>query len=291
MEGQDYSFINQYNAKLSPSTVHCKNSYLSNFYFRYLFQRAISVFDFTLPDNWDRDYTIYNLFARGFLGVINTDKFGVIPQWCDLYGFNVFYRPTNILVANPLLKGIEKPIIGKECELLRLTPDYRGIIDIVSLYADEMALATESLGITMVNVKASVVFPAENKQQAESYKKMYDQLNEGNPATFIDKTLFDENGNTVWKPFVSNAKNQYLGQELIETLRNIENRFDTWVGIPNIATEKKERLLTDEVNRNDAETYAISNVWMNYLQDSIKRINKMFNLNVSVQFKYNRQEV
>ena len=48
----------------------------------------------------------------------NTDKFGTIFQPCGLYGYDVFYRPTHAVIANPLLKGEPRPRIAKECELL-----------------------------------------------------------------------------------------------------------------------------------------------------------------------------
>lgn len=40
----DYEFINKYNAAVSPSTVHVKNTGLARFFKRYLLQEAMSVF-------------------------------------------------------------------------------------------------------------------------------------------------------------------------------------------------------------------------------------------------------
>ena len=39
-----YDYINFYNASMEPSTVHVKNTGLSNFFSRYLIQKAISAF-------------------------------------------------------------------------------------------------------------------------------------------------------------------------------------------------------------------------------------------------------
>ena len=140
----DYTTINLATSVNTPNTVHCKNSYIVSYFARYLFNKLISVFDFkNLPETWDRDYFIYNLYKSGFVTVFNTDRFGIIPQACSLSGINVFYRPTYCIVSNPLIRNVSKIDIGKDCELIRITPDYRGLLDIVSLYADMMGLAME----------------------------------------------------------------------------------------------------------------------------------------------------
>ena len=90
----EYDAKNLYTAILSPATVHCKNTKLRRFYQRYLLQKAISVFEWKLPETWDQDYFLYTLYGYGYTAIIKTEKFGVIPQWGALGGYNVFYRPT-----------------------------------------------------------------------------------------------------------------------------------------------------------------------------------------------------
>lgn len=115
-----YDYINVYNSVRKPSTVHAKNSSLTWYFKRYLLQKIISVYKFSgIPKTWAFDYFIYTLFVFGYVAVIQTDKFGVIPQHCSLMGYDVFYRPTNAVIANPLLKGIRQPRIGTECEVIR----------------------------------------------------------------------------------------------------------------------------------------------------------------------------
>ena len=70
----DYAYINVYNASRSPSTVHVKNTRLRNYFRKYLLQKAMSVFKWTLPEEWDKDYFLYTLYGMGFISVLNTDK-------------------------------------------------------------------------------------------------------------------------------------------------------------------------------------------------------------------------
>ena len=69
-----------------------------------------------------------------------------------------------------------------------MQPDYGSCWDIVSYYADLLALATESLAVNITNSKLAYVFACQDKTVAESFKKMFDQINEGNPAVFAFAT-------------------------------------------------------------------------------------------------------
>ena len=141
-------YINAANSQVSPSTVHCRNTSLSLYFQRYLLQKAMSVFKWEMPPEWSKNYTLYTLYCWGFFAVVNTDRYGVIPQACGLRGYDVFYQPTNAVITNPLLTGTLEPRIGLQCELVRLQPDYGGIMDIVTYYADMLALCAESVGST-----------------------------------------------------------------------------------------------------------------------------------------------
>ena len=112
MNTYDYDFINRYNSQIKPSTVHTLENATTWYFKRYLIQKIISVFKFEgLPETWSQDYFLYTLFTWGFVAIVNTDKFGVIPQQCSLYGYDVFYRPTNVNIANPLLKMLFSSIL------------------------------------------------------------------------------------------------------------------------------------------------------------------------------------
>lgn len=287
METYSYDFLNLYNAYREPSTVHCSDTYMVRYFTRYLFQKAISVFEWDgMPKYWSKDFFLYVLYARGYLAITDIPGYGPIPQNCSLRGLNIFYQPKEVIIANPAIKG--PPItrtIDQDCVLLKLTPDYAGIIDIVSIYADKMSLCLESAGINILNSKLAYVFASKNKNFAEAFKKMFDQINAGNPAVFIDKDLMNEDGSPSWMTFTQDIKSNFIAPELIEMLKQIENNFDAEIGLPNNPTEKKERLITDEVNANNASTFAKSQLWLDSLKEGIRKANTMFNLELSVEWR------
>ena len=284
-----YNYANTYNAKFSPSTIHARNTGLARYYQRYLLQKAISVFKWNFPDNWSKDYFLYTLYCHGYIGIVETDKFGIIPQGGSLYGYDVFYQPTNIIITNPLLRGILKPRIGTDCAVIKLQPDFGGIMDIVAYYADLMAICSEAVAVNVMNSKLSYVFCAKNKPQAESYKKMFDNVASGELAVVIDKELFDDDGKPQWQPFNQNVKESYIASDILSDMRKIEAMFDTDVGIPSANTDKKERLITDEVNANNIETASKCEIWLETIKKGIAVANDLFGQTLSVDWRVDPQ--
>lgn len=281
-----YNYINAETSQVTPSTVHVKDSGLCRYFTKYLLQKAMSVFEWNLPETWNKDYFLYVLYCWGYVAVVNTDKFGVIPQGCGLKGYDVFYAPTHAVIANPLLSGILEPRIGTQCELLKLQPDFSGILDLVGHYAEQMALASQSVSVNLLNSKLSYVFTAKTKALAESLKKMYDQIASGEPAVVIDSRLKNAaDGEETWKAFEQNVGGNYIVTNLLADLRKIEAMFDTEIGIPNANTDKRERLIQDEVNANNIETYSKCAMWLENLQEACQKVNRMFGLSISVDWR------
>ena len=280
-----YDYKNARNSTINPSTVHVRDTGLQRYFARYLLQKTISVFKWDMPKTWSKNYMLYTLYCWGYVAVINTDKFGVIPQQCTLGGFDVFYQPKFATVANPLLRGILNPVIGKQCELLRLQPDYGGVMDIVNFYADMLALSAETASTNLLNSKLAYVFASDGKAGAESFKKLYDQIASGEPAAYIDKNLYRDDGTPTWNFFNQNLKETYIAGDILNDMRLWEMKFDNEIGIPTTNTTKKERLITDEANSAIEESRTKAQLWLDELQESCRKINSMFGINLWVDWR------
>lgn len=279
-----YDYQNLYDSQFRPFGMHARNTGLSLFFDRYLFQKLFSVFDFTIPDKWDPDYFRYTLFVMGYTIVFNTDRFGVINNHGALYGRNVYYRPTRALVTNPALRGSSVQLeIGTSCQLIKLAPDYRGAYDVVSTFSDLMAEILEGMATNMINTKLAYVFASDNKAAAESFKVMFSDIASGQPAVFVDKKLFDQEGNPQWVLFNQNLKQTFLGNDMLTFMAGIESMFLSFIGIDNVNYEKKERLTNDEINANNQNTKAIARVWLESMQQSMDKVNEMFGTSCSVK--------
>ena len=202
----------------------------------------------------------------------------------------MFYQPKYCIINNPLFNKTYLPDIDVDCTVIRLQPDYCGIYDLVDYYGAMLAVTAETAGINIVNSKLSYVFAAKNKASAESFKKLYDQIQDGNPAAFIDKDLLDDEGNLTVEFLNQNVGQNFIADKLLDAMRTIRCMFLTDIGIPNANTDKKERLITDEVNANNFETRSKASLWLRELKRGCSKASEMFGIELSVDWAKDLRE-
>lgn len=292
-----YDFLNEINSQTPQAFVRIHNTGASRFFKKYLMQDAISVLKWTLPENWDADYFRYVIMGFGFCAIFKTDLFGVIPQHCTLSGYNVFYRPTRALIANPLIGSTELDI-NKNCVILKLMPDYQSIADLVDYYGDLMALTYESLSINILNSRLAYLIAADGKADADTFKLLFDEILSGKPAVVYRKrqsqnTLVKGAPADEWQTLVQNLQQNFIAPDLLESLNAIRDEFLTMIGIPNLSERKKERVNIMDSKRNTYETQAKIDLWIDELNDGIERAKKMFpELDMlAVKKRYNMDEM
>lgn len=283
----EYDYINIYNGQIRPSTVHLADNQTAKLFEKYLIQEAMSVFTWEgMPEEWNYDFFRYCLLMLGHVAVFRSDQYGLIFMNGQPMGRGLWYQPTNYVVTNPLLRDIQRPEIGTDCEVIRLQPNWSGIGDLVTFYASMMALSAESAAINLQNSKLAYVFMAKDKAQAQSYKKLYDNIAAGDPAAVVDEKLFDADGNPRWMAFNQNLKETYITSDIMSDLHRWKNLFLTEIGIPNANFEKSERLLTNEINANNTETRSKADLWLEEMNKCCRKVNKMFGLELSVRLTY-----
>lgn len=268
------------------------NSQRFQYYQRYLLQKAMSVFKWTIPDNWDLNYLLFTLYTQGYIAVADIKPYGVIPQQCTISGYNVYYNPSKALLTNPAY-GSREIEIGKTGELLSLTPDFKGILDCVDEYAEMLANASCAVNTNLYNSRLAYVFYAKNKAQAESYKKMYDQIGLGEPAVFVDSKLgqLDDSGKITqaMQPFNAGLKSNYVVTDVLEDMRRIDHMFAQKVGLPNTNSEKLDEMTIAEVNKTDVESLANVTLWLDCIQEGLGRIEKLFGVEAKCELRFNEE--
>lgn len=266
-------------------------SNLAYLYYRdELYLKLQSRFKFNnIPSTWDIDYLRDNLFRVGYLCSVEYNNNNYL-LYGGITGINVYNKPTEVQIANPIL-GTFKRDIGVNAELLyfnRINGMFRSADMIISRYATLLAQCDGSINTTLINSRVAHIFHADNEAEAKTFKKIYDDVTMGKPAVFTVKKK-DLNIDKTNKVDFLNVKNTYIGNDLLDTKRTIMNEFLTEIGINNANTDKKERLISSEANANNAEIKTIVSLWLDTLNECCERINKLFNLNVSVEL--NESEV
>lgn len=277
----NYHNINVGAGTYSPSAVKSYNNMTFGYWVRALFQRAQSILDFDLPDTWQgnvKDFFLYCLFKYGYVAVFESEDFGFCFQPCGLSGYNFYYQPTQAIVSNPKLNKVF--VIGESCEILKLTPDYMGIWDILEYYADRFSTLDNAINMSLINCKTPYILGAKNKTSASALKKILDKVNKGEPAIVFDEKLMND-PNTKDTPFqllelLRNPKEAYLTTDQLTDFQTILNNFDNEIGIPTLPYQKKERMISDEATMRMYDGCARSLTWFNTLNASIENIKKLY---------------
>lgn len=267
-----------------PNT-YWKKSAEYRYWFRSLLQKVSSSIDITgTPEEWPTNFLELSLFARGYVAVFRTERFGIAFQPCTISGYDFYWQPLKAVVANPYYQ--KELTIGKNCELLKLTPDYRGIFDIIDHYATQLAEISKGIMTGLINAKVPMILSANNESQSETLKKVYDKVQAGESLVIWQNIEGTDEIIPRKDPFESwnqDFKQTYIVHNLLEDCQMIMNNFFREVGLP-VVQEKKERLITDEADMQGEQSMARITNWIECLEESIEKINKMFNLNLGVEY-------
>lgn len=114
-------------------------------------------------------------------------------------------------------------------------------------------------------------------------KNLYAQYTGNEPFIFGDKNL-DLSGIKTF-----DTTSPYVADNLYDLKTQYWNEALTYLGISNVNTVKKERMITDEVQRNLGGTIASRYSRLFMRQQACEQINKMFGLNISVDYREDMQ--
>ena len=288
----NYEKINCITGHYQPSPVKAYNNQYFAYWVRALFQRAQSSIILDIP--WsaaERDFMYYCLFKYGFVGIFNIDEYGLIFNPCTLGGFDIYYQPTYALCNNPKFKSTQKTRfeIHKDCEILKLTPDYFGIWDIIEHYAFKLAALEGATDMSIINNKFAFLLAARTKAAAAALKKAFDKINRGEPTVIVDGKVLKNDPQDKDIPFQfidrPSLKNSYITTDQLQDINTILNMFDAEIGIPSIPYQKKERLITSEAESRVIDATSRATVWNTCLNESFDIINKKFGTTMSSKLR------
>lgn len=277
--------LNSLAGHYSPSMVKAYNNATYAYWERSLFQRACSRIKTTLPENWEgskRDFLLYCLLKLGFVFVSYSDSLGYWFNPGSLYGIDFYYQPTEFIMANPRAKELgfkDRYQLHTEGELLKFMPDYRGIFDIISYYAEKLSALDNAINMSIINNKFAFILAAKNKATAEALKKVLDKINKGEPAVFVDKILMNDpnDGETPWQFLeLQKLKENYITDKQLVDFQTILNSFDAEIGIKTVPYQKAERLVSAEAESKQEDSQARIITAINCLQSSVKEIKKLY---------------
>lgn len=147
----------------------------------------------------------------------------------------------------------------------------------VEIFSQRLYNLDRTIDVNVNGQKTPVAILCDENQRL-TMKNLYMEYEGNQPFIFGSKDL-DVKGITA----ISTGA-PYVADKLYQLKTEYWNEALTYLGIPNISTTKKERMITDEVEKTMGGVFASRLSRLNERQEACKKINEMFGLNVSVEF-------
>lgn len=167
-----------------------------------------------------------------------------------------------VIIENNLLKVATKPFI--------------------QFYVNKLTEAERTMDVNVKANKTPVIVLCDDKTVL-SFKKLLSDVDGNVPAIYADTNL------NIDAIQALDLKVRFLGGELMDYKKAVENELLTFLGLNNIPVDKKERQIVDEVNSNNQLIDSFADLQFEARKRACEAINTMFpDLHISVRKRVER---
>lgn len=250
-----------------------------------LTELSISMFEWrNLPPTVDARYIELQLFETGCMIYFDDDVIGNLCLNCLYNGqFDVYGNPTSRR-AYSKYNQYQKELNQDDSVVIWNNYLRTNSIMQVRQYALRLYNLDRIIDVNANAQKTPVIVQATEKQRL-TMLNLYKEYNGNAPFIFGDRDI-DFQG---LKAISTGAP--YICDKIYQLKTQIWNEALTYLGISNINIQKKERLITDEVTRNQGGTIASRYSRLESRREAVKKINEMFGTNIEVNYREDFQEV
>ena len=258
------------------------NSQLSNFntfdmYKREMLTLAENVFNFeNLPPYIDVSYLNKTLLRKGAIAFFKDEVLGVLAlPFVNISSLDVYGRPVRIEVYGQ--NGYTKSL-GKDEFVIMYDNNgrYPLYIDIIQM-AERIGMKKRVIDINIAQQKTARIWKT-TEEKERTVKDLLNQI-DGNVETVLTYDNIDLNDiDSVLAPA------PFVSDKIEDNLKEDWSEFFRLIGIANIQINKKERLITDEMQASEGGTIASRFNRFNPRLKAIKEINKKWNLDIKVAY-------
>lgn len=264
------------------------------FYLDRLTELSISMFDWqNVPDSIDTRFLETTLFLNGS-AVFFKDE--------DLREENIEGEEDGTLLALPVAmngnfdlyniptrrtayatNGYNRNLTNKNSVIVYNNMIRTNSVQTCTVYARRLWNLDRAIDVNANAQKTPVLIRCNDSERltlVNAYQKW-----EGNEPVIYGTKDFDPNSISVLR-----TDAPYVARDLYELKTQIWNEALTYLGISNMNFQKRERLVTDEVIRNQGGTIASRYSRLEARREACKKINKMFGTNIEVYFRDDTKE-
>lgn len=262
--------------EFNQSLLNNRMSYLQ--YYERLEDIGLNCFKWKgLPDTVDERFLEMALFEKGVAVFFKDDAMDMYLALTVMIGgkLNVYRIPINRTAY--ATNGYQNKLTEKNSVLIFNNRIHTPSKLDVEIFAQRLYNLDRTIDVNVNGQKTPIAILCDENQRT-TMKNLYMQYEGNQPFIFGGKDLDVKGIQTI------NTGAPYVSDKLYELKREYWNEALTYLGIANVQTNKKERLITDEVNRTMGGVFASRLSRLNERQEACKKINEMFGLNVSVEF-------
>lgn len=197
-----------------------------------------------LPASMDANYLEKSLFLQGRASAILIRSTGEIinTNYSEFSYPNIYDMPNKIdAIANNFHMTVKKDDFVICRNNVMFVPTV--------LYVNYFAEIVKDIDLTLrVNLKAQktpTTFTG-SKEQQQALENFFMKYDGNQPYIFLKENLADQIKLGCFK-----TDAPFIADKLTEMKKDYKNEFLTFLGVNNVDVEKKERLITDEVNANN----------------------------------------
>lgn len=269
-------------------TNFSESAFLNNgtygFYLSRLMELAMSMFEWkNVPESIDTRFLELTLFSDGqavFFKDEEMDKF--LALQCIINGrLDVYRVPINRRAF--AVNGYQRNLTNKDSVIIYNNYLRTNSYQMCVLYAKKLYNLDRIIDVN-ANAQKTPVLIAVDETQRLTALNVYQQWDGNQPVIYGDKALNPE----LIRVLKTDAP--YVSDKLYQLKIQYWNEALTYLGISNLNIQKKERLVADEVVRSQGGTIASRYSRLEARREACEKINAMFGLNMSVDYREDFRE-
>lgn len=248
-------------------------------YFNRLVELSVSMFEWQgLPETVDPRYLELHLFQNGSVVYFRDEVMGDLCLDCIANGqFDVYGNPISRR-AYSSYNQYQKTLNESDSVIIWNNYLRQSTVLDVKMFAKRLYNLDRIIDVNANAQKTPVLVQGTEKQRL-TLLNLYKEFEGNAPFIFGDKNL-DLNALKVLK-----TDAPYVCDKLYQLKTQIWNEALTYLGISNINIQKKERLISDEVTRNQGGTIASRYSRLESRRQAVEKINAMFGTNIKVNYR------
>lgn len=252
-------------------------------YYDRLTELSISMFEWrNLPDTVDPRFLELTLFANG-MAVFFKNEDDYMALQCAISGPLDVYR-VPVRRRAYAVNGFNKELTNKDSVIIYNNMLRKNSMLDVRMFARELYDLDRAISVNAKAQKTPILIRCD-ENEALSMKNIYMDYDGNIPVIYGNKAL-NPNAITVLK-----TDAPYVADKLYTLKTQKWNEALTYLGISNVNITKRERLITDEVTRNQGGTIASRYSRLESRRQACKKINKMFGLDIQCDYREDYQEI